>query len=150
MPRVSKRKVNAAVSQRMKSLLLDVISGLNNNQEIEEFLAEFLTPTEKIMLAKRLAIAMLLVKEYQYESIREILKVSTSTIDRVSYWIKHEGRTFKKIVENIVKKEKDEENWHAFWQSISSATVTWTRGNWAARRKKIIEKEAEFRKKYAF
>ena len=62
MSQVSKYPVSKDVSDRMFEVFQMTISSLNNKEDIEEFFDEFLSPIEKIMLAKRLSIAVLLVK----------------------------------------------------------------------------------------
>jgi hypothetical protein len=63
------------------------------------------------MLAKRLAIAVLLAKGYQYKTIQEILKVSKPTIALVNLSLRYEGKGYKKFVEQILKEEKMSEFW---------------------------------------
>lgn len=147
---VSKRKVDAVIEERMQNLFFEAITHLKKKDQVAQFLQEFLTPTEKIMFSKRLSIALLLLKDYQYQSISSILKVSSATIERINRWIKHEGKYFKSIVNQILQKEKDEEAWHNFWQAVESSTLTLSRGNWSARRKKIYEKDREFKKERPF
>lgn len=60
-------------------------SGLGDKRKVEDFFGYFLTPTEQITLAKRLAIAFLLIKKCDYRMITKILRVSSSTIGSV--WV---------------------------------------------------------------
>ena len=56
---------------------------LGNNRGKEEFnniLFDLLSPAERIMLAKRIAIIFLLMKNIDYKTISEVLKVSTTTV----------------------------------------------------------------------
>jgi uncharacterized protein YerC len=98
----------------MFEILLKTLSDLRNRSEIEEFLQDFLSPVEKIMLAKRLSIAVLLAKGYDYKSIRKTLRVSPPTIAQVALALKYAGRGYKRVVEKILKEEKMED----FWQKV--------------------------------
>jgi hypothetical protein len=62
------------------------------------------------MLAKRLAIAFLVAKDYDYREISKILRVSTTTVGRVAVSYKY-GKSFRHVVEKLLKDEKVEEFW---------------------------------------
>jgi len=82
------------------------LADLKSSADVKEFLTDLLTPTEKVMLAKRLAIALMLIKSYDYSSIRSTLKVSPQTIGSVSLWLKYSGSGYRKSIERIIKKQK--------------------------------------------
>ncbi len=106
MVQVSRYPLKKEIEERVFGILLQAIASLKNPQEINEFLEDFLSPVEKIMLAKRLAIAVLLGKGYDYRQIREILRVTPGTIAAVNLKLKYAGRGYKKVVERILKEEK--------------------------------------------
>jgi uncharacterized protein YerC len=114
MSQISKYPVNKEVSERMFEVFQTTISSLSNKEEIEDFFEDFLSPIEKIMLAKRLSIAVLLAKGYSYPSIAAILRVTPNTIANVSLALKYKGRGYKKAVEKILSNEKMND----FWQKI--------------------------------
>lgn len=114
MTQVSRYPVHKDVEKRMFEVFKGVISNLKSSEEIEDFLEDFLSPVEKIMLAKRLSIAVLLAKGYTYPSIIEILRVTPPTIATVSLSLKYSGKGYKRIVEKIMHGEKMD----AFWQKI--------------------------------
>ena len=64
--------------------LTTVVADLHKSYEVDEFLKSFLTPTEQVVLAKRLAIARMLEAGYSYEEIRAELQVSSATIASVA------------------------------------------------------------------
>lgn len=68
---------------------------------MEEYIFDLFTPTERIMFAKRLAIAALLSQGLPYKVIADKLKVSTSTVARVNLWLKTSGVGYKRAVEKI-------------------------------------------------
>lgn len=114
MAQVSKYPVHKDVEKRMFEIFRSSISSLHDAADIDDFLADFLSPVEKIMLAKRLSIAVLLAKGYSYPEIRRILRVNPSTIASVSLSLKYAGKGYKKIVNKILLDEKI----GAFWQKI--------------------------------
>jgi uncharacterized protein YerC len=111
---VSRRKVNEEVSKRLLEIFLETFGALKKKEDITFFLEEFLTPTERIVLSKRLAIAVMLIKGYDYRSIEEVLKVTSNTIAKVAYWIKHRKKGFSKIIDDVMAKEEGQK----FWQDV--------------------------------
>lgn len=110
MTKVSKRILNKNLEKRIFELFTTTITDLKNAKEVEEFLDDLLSPVERIMLAKRLAIAILLSKGYTYNSIDNTLKVSQTTIMRISYWLKYGNNNgYKKVVEKYMQRQKGDE-----------------------------------------
>ena len=61
MPHISSRKVNKQVLEKIDKLLFSAVSDRNVSQKQQRLaFSELLTPTEKIMLGKRLAAVSLL------------------------------------------------------------------------------------------
>ena len=89
MTQVSKRIVHKQIESRMYETLFEAIKHLRSKEEIQLFLTDLLSPTERTMLAKRLAIAALLMRAYEYESIMNMLKVSSATISKVALVLNH-------------------------------------------------------------
>lgn len=108
MAQVSKYPVSKDVYERIFDLFIKAISDLGSRKDTSGFIQELLTPTEQVMITKRLAIAFLLAKKYEYREISKILRVSTSTVSRVAYSYK-EGKYFSNSIDKILKDEKTEE-----------------------------------------
>src|SRR3989344_1037615 len=113
MPQISKYPISDAVYSRIFDIFLDTVSDLRGKKKVSDFINSFLTPTEQIMLAKRLAIAFLLAKGYDYRDISTILRVSTGTVSRVAINYKNK-QSFSIVVEQMLKKEEIAE----FWQDV--------------------------------
>ena len=148
MPMVSKRRLFPEIEERINELLLDAIAKITDKNEVEQLLNDFFTKTERIMFSKRLAIAVLLLKEYDFKTISKTLKVSSSTIMRVNYLIKDKNSYFNKLAKKIIQKEQSEESSHNFWYSVESASVTLHRGNWGERRKQIEAEHRAFKRRH--
>ena len=119
MTKVSKYLLKDEVEKRMFEVFYRTIADLNNPLQVEDFFKELLTPSEQIMLAKRLAISILLIKKYTYEDIVDILKVSPVTIGIIARWLVNEGKAFQKAIGRILKQEKQEEFWDNLEQFLS-------------------------------
>ena len=105
MTQVSARFLHPKVSERIVGIFMKVVSRLRSRDEILDFLDYFLTPTEKVMLSKRISIAYLLESGYKRKSISGVLKVSTSTISTVASKLKYSGG-YRAVLGNI---QRDEE-----------------------------------------
>ena len=119
MSQISKYPVHRDVEKRMFEIFKTTISNLKHSEEIEDFLEDFLSPVEKIMLAKRLAIAVLLAKNYTYPSISKILRVTPTTIAGVSLSLKYSGKGYKRMVQKILSDERRDQ----FWQKIEDVLI---------------------------
>lgn len=114
MTQVSKYPLRKEVEKRLFELFWEVIEKLRTKEQIEKFLKDLLTPTEEIMLAKRVAIALMLLKKYDYRTIRDTLKVSLTTIGKVSLWLKYEGGGYREVLEKIIRQQ----NWENLFEKL--------------------------------
>lgn len=106
MSQVSKINLEGIIQKELYDEFSWIVSELKNTQEVENFFSELLTKTEKIMLTKRLAIAVLLVKGYTYRDIRQVLRVSFPTIRSVQFWLDHGRGGYKNAVEKITSRRE--------------------------------------------
>lgn len=131
MSQISKFPITKDVYERIIEVFSRCIADLSSDDEIHSFLKEFLTPTERIMLAKRFAIGFLLEKKYSYREISKILRVSTTTISHVALNYDY-GENFKKMVKKILEDEKLEKFWNNIGEKVLNilATPTSKSGSW--------------------
>lgn len=147
MAQVSKYPISKEVENRIFEILLKTIADLHDAVDINSFLEDFLSPVEKIMLAKRLSIAVLLAKGYDYQQIRKILRVSPSTIGGVAISLKYAGTGYKKVVEKILRDERIEEFWQKVDDVIADLVPPYGK-NWSYWRKERWQKKMAQRKPF--
>ncbi len=104
MPRISNRYLHKDIEQYLCDILWDYLAALNNRESVREFVDSILSSTEQIMIAKRLAIAVLISRGYTFEIIDDKLKVSKATIAGVHHQLQSGAVGYKKAVEHIEKK----------------------------------------------
>jgi len=139
MPQVSKRKINDEVYEKVFDVFLETILQVRNKNQLVRFLKEYLTPTEQIMLSKRLAIAYLLSKNYDYRQISSLLKVSTATVRSVSLIYKN-GSVLKGFVDKSVRNDRLNERLEDLAEVITGVLGTGTKGKtWRVVRDEIRE-----------
>ena len=83
MPHISNKKVKRKIFLKIHDQFIQTISTLKNKNQAKQFIGELLTSTEKIMIAKRLAIIIMLKHNYSIYQIKNSLKVSPSTVARL-------------------------------------------------------------------
>ncbi|MFH0942753.1 MAG: Trp family transcriptional regulator [Candidatus Beckwithbacteria bacterium] len=98
---VSKRNVNKQIEKKIFKALYQVLADLKRPKDIEMFLEDVLSKTEKTVLAKRLGIAVYLNKERSYEVIRQDLKVSSATIASVQKWLEEDNEGLRLALKAI-------------------------------------------------
>ncbi|MDO8610559.1 MAG: Trp family transcriptional regulator [bacterium] len=98
MARISKKYINEQILIKLYRLFFEVISRFKDRDNFVEIIDEILSPTEKIMIAKRIGIIYLLIKKVDYRDIAEVLKVSTAT---VFYYAIHFDKKESQLVDTI-------------------------------------------------
>ncbi len=103
MPRVSK---NRELDSQKRSLFLDdfysAVTSLKDKREVRAFFEDLLTREEKLMLAKRFQIAMMLKLNWLWEEIGERAKVTLPTISKVNQKIKAGFQGLTRVTERII------------------------------------------------
>lgn len=90
MTHISKQKLGRDVTEKLFNQLIKTIEKASNKRAIKYVFNELFTHTEKIMLAKRLAIILLLDKGTPQHVIAEQLYISPSTIAKISLKLEKE------------------------------------------------------------
>lgn len=140
MSQVSKRRVSEDIYNRIFEILTKTILQFNNKNDMSDFLQEYLTPTEKIMLSKRLTIAFMISKGYDYRTISDVLKVSTSTVRNINLTYKN-GKALRIFVEKVKKSEEVSESIELIIHKAASALAAGAKGTqWFAVKRGIEEK----------
>jgi len=108
--RVSNQKLDSEVKKEILGLLYQVVGDLKDPKETEIFLQDIFSPQELVTFAKRLAAAYYLQQGYNYEQIKESLKLSSATIATIDKQIK--GSKGFKLALNKITAEK----WASGWE----------------------------------
>ncbi len=92
MAMISKNPLRNDVLERVFNLFFEVLGKRDNKEEFIDIASNILSSSEKIMIAKRIAILYLLLKKIDYQIICEILKVSASTVFKFRPIVESETR----------------------------------------------------------
>ena len=112
MPQISRKPISKDIENKIYESFYRAI-GLLKEAEARLFIDDLLTKTERVMLPKRLAIAILLLKGWNYESIKEVLCVTQTTIASVSRTLEF-STGLRKAIENL----NESEAWRGWWEEV--------------------------------
>ncbi len=85
----------------------DLMSMVKSKDDMRNFLKDLLTPSESLMIARRIQIAKMLLQGRYYEDIRQELGVGSSTISNVDKWLSNGLGAYRKEIEKIKNKKKE-------------------------------------------
>lgn len=104
----SSKKLNRTIERQIVKMLHQLLIDIKDEKEMKAVLSDLLTETERMAMAKRLAIALYLDKGRSYENIKNNLKVSSATIAVMAEQMGNRG------VQMAIKRVKTEE-WADRW-----------------------------------
>ena len=106
MTQVSKYPLRKEIEQRMFEVFLDSIGMVTTRDHVQKLIDDLFSPTERVMIAKRLSIALLLLKKYDQRTVAKLLKVSLGTVNKVSLLLQKGSGGFEIVINAILKQEK--------------------------------------------
>ena len=90
--------------------LYTAASALKGREAIKLFLRDLLTPSERIMLGRRIIIARMLLSGESYEEVGRTLRVGPMTIRRVHRWLEDQFPGFETAVAEMEKEFNSRRN----------------------------------------
>ncbi len=139
MSQVSKYQLNNRIYTKIFTLFPQFLYRMTSRGKQAQLVDAFFTRTEKIVIAKRVAIAFMLVKGYTYDQIVGKIKVSHGTVAKIADSI----RTHDQIIVKELMSISKEDSFIEFLGAISygmAKLLPPKNGNWSRWRGKI-EKE---------
>lgn len=105
MIRISYLKIKEQDYVKIFSIFYKVLGETNNKDEFNKILFDLLTPAERVMIIKRIAVIYLLLKEIDYRMICKALKVSNTTVNKYKLSMER-SEGIVPALKNIVQQEK--------------------------------------------
>ena len=106
MARISKKLIDEKILIKIYRLFYEVFSRYESQEDFLLILEDILSPTEKIMIAKRIGIIYLLIKKVDYRDISAVLKVSSATVVFYATTFYKRNSRVVNLINNMLKKEK--------------------------------------------
>ncbi len=122
MPQVSRYKLTKKTEKQLIDNLNLVFSSISRQEEMFQFLEVFLTDTEKLMLAKRLAMVILLSENLSDTEISSTLHVTRMTVAKMRYFMEARGSGFAIALSKIAS-EKQLQAFKKFLISLTRYTI---------------------------
>ena len=140
MTQVSKHPLRKEIQERVYEEFTESLAMVKSKGQVDRLVDDLLSPTEKTMLAKRLSIALLLMKKYDQRAVSRVLKVSLGTVSKVSSAMQKGNGGYAMVVGSILKGE----SLRAFLQKLDDALAdlmppanrnwsNWRRERWEAK-----------------
>lgn len=100
---MKKKMSDLSPEERMGTLdvLYTAASAITGRKAVKAFLKDLLTPSEKIMLGRRILIARLLLRGHSQARIGEKLKVGPNTIWKVERWLSDQMPGYEDAIEGL-------------------------------------------------
>ena len=108
--------MDAEVQQALYQQFWKTIPRLRTAHAVSEFFSHLLTDTEEVMLAKRIAVAVLILKGKRPKDIVPAVHVSYSMVRSVSSWLKNANPNTKMLLEKAIHDHK----WDDLMDTIDS------------------------------
>lgn len=140
MPQTSKYPLDRETEKAMFRKFWLSLSSLRDSDTVASFFTDFLSETEKLMLAKRFTIAVLLLRGRRPTDIKRILHVSNSATGSAASWLKNAKPKTLATLERVIQ----ENQWEQFIDSIESAIDSLPLrygSNWGRVKKEKAERE---------
>lgn len=103
MAKVKSHEINSKERYKIIGNFFDIIANLKSKKEVVDFFMGLLTPSENLMVARRIQIAQLLIEGEGYETIKNKLKVSFQTITKTERWLHSEDEDYNSWLAKCLK-----------------------------------------------
>ena len=109
MPQLSRQLLKSEIKTRIVELLPQCVSLCKSQSIAASFINDLLTPTEILMIGKRVAIALMLIKKRTPREISEKLRVSLTTVNNVNTWLLIKGEGYRAILQEVARLDEQKE-----------------------------------------
>lgn len=109
MPHVSRIKLPIKEEQELIKALKICFMRIDKSEKMDKFLDSLLSETEKVMLAKRLAIVVMLKENFPESDIANSLHVTRVTVERIRHYLEAHWEGFEFALEALEKDKRLEQ-----------------------------------------
>ncbi len=102
---MKKKMTDLTEQERINTLdmLYTAAASAKGRDGMKAFLRDLLTPSERVMLGRRIWIARLLMQGMSHAEISRKLLVGLSTVSRVEHWLKDQFPGYEKVIAELEK-----------------------------------------------
>ena len=106
MSKVKAYSIDKKEKQKIVSDLFEIFVELKTKNEVFAFLLGLFTPSEVVMIARRIQVVKMIIDKANYDEIRAKLKVSNQTITKMEHWLKNDDTKTEFIIRKINSSKK--------------------------------------------
>ena len=106
MPKVSQNPLSREMQQEMMRAFIQTLAKISDSALLRRFLDDLLSPTEKLMLAKRLMAAVLLQRGYSSGAVCTALKMSKTTVWLIQRELVKSGDGYRTVFERFFRESR--------------------------------------------
>ena len=92
--------------RRSIEALVNIVSEINDRAFLQKFFDDLLTPTEKMMLSKRLMVAVLLQRGYSHGAVCSALKISRATVAVIQRELLRGGGGYRAVFQKFFQESR--------------------------------------------
>lgn len=148
MPQISRKPLSKELMNRINELLWEAFAKLRGKEDAATFIQDIFTTTEKVMIAKRLAIALLLARGWDQEAISSYLKVSTGTVQTIKRNLNSQSQGYRKVINQIEESGEWEQMKLDLAQAFEEILAGRVGVNWKRSKPAVAQKYRQKRAKY--
>lgn len=123
MPHISKHKLPRETEQALIKNLNLILSSIHKHEEMLLFLDALLTDTEKLMLAKRIAIIVLIAERLTDSEIANRLHVTRITVAKMRYFYEARAKDGYGIALRKIANDKQLQEFKKFLLSLARYSI---------------------------
>lgn len=97
MVQLSKQKLDPDLDRRIHALFYQILTCIRSHDDFQRTFIGVLSPIELTVLARRMALFLLLVKKIDREHIHQVLKVSNATISKYAMILENNNDVQKRF-----------------------------------------------------
>lgn len=119
-----------------------MINACRSANQAESFVNSLFSSSEKTMIAKRIAIILLLCKGKSYEGISSKLRVSQGTIAKMAEVITHADKGFLEEFDKVVRSDAASDFWNELGYKLETLLPP-KGGDWSSWRSRKVRERLE-------
>lgn len=101
MSKVKAYSIDRKEKQRIINDLFEIFVELKTKDEVFAFLLGLFTPSEVVMIARRIQVVKMIIDGFNYDEIRMKLKVSNQTVTKMEHWLRGDDTKTELIIKKI-------------------------------------------------
>lgn len=124
MAHLSKRVLKPEIRDQISTALVHIVKTLDSGNDVDKFLNTILSPTEQLMIAKRVVASYLLIHNVPGNEICDLLKLTPETVCRLKLRMLLAGKDFDSIIKKLETLKRNKIIKEILFKILNYAIVT--------------------------